>query len=149
LSGHITMSFNDKPLKEVLSDLRTMHGVNIVPDMVALGEGLISLDQPMTMTLDDIPFKSALNLILRDAKLTYVVRDDVLQVTTEKNARGKLVSKVYQVTDLVIPIHNADPSHGFDLQFGKRASEMAHPSAPAPGSTGVTPYTPPNSLING
>jgi type II secretory pathway component GspD/PulD (secretin)/tetratricopeptide (TPR) repeat protein len=145
LSGQITLTFKDKPLGAVLDDIRAMTGVNIVPDSPALNEEMISLEAPMSMTLDTIPAKSALNLILRNAKLTYVIRDDVIQVTTEKNARAKLVQKVYQVTDLVTPIINANFNDQFrlDNKYGKRVSEWNLPNNSQSQQGGsVQPYYP-------
>src|SRR5262249_5027185 len=150
LSGRVTMSFKDKPLRDVLNDLHVMHAVNIVPEKTALDEKLISLDQPMSMECEDIPLKSMLNLILRDAKLTYVIRDDVIQVTTEEHARGKLVQKVYQVTDLVTPHINADFRDQFQLKWGARASEMGPRGASSQNlqGAGVQPYNPYYGLNN-
>src|SRR5262249_59409823 len=58
--------------------------------------------------------KSALNLLLHQVHLTYVIKDEVLQVTTESHARGKLVTKSYNVADLVVPVQDAKPG-GNDL----------------------------------
>jgi type II secretory pathway component GspD/PulD (secretin) len=148
LNGHVSINFVDQPLKKVLEDLQTWHGINIVPDKQALDEGLISLDQPISMRLDDVSLKSALNLILADAKLTYVVKDEVVSVTTEKHAKGKLIQKVYQVTDLVTPIQNANMPTGTDLPMGTRASQMQSGTAGSAGS-GVQPYAPPFGLNSG
>src|SRR5262249_14486416 len=68
LSGQANVSFKEKPLKDVLTELKIVHGVNIVPDKAALTEDLVNLDMPISIELDNIPLKSALNLILRDAK---------------------------------------------------------------------------------
>jgi type II secretory pathway component GspD/PulD (secretin) len=48
-----------------------------------------------------------LNLLLHQARLTYVVGDEVLKVTTEDQARGRLKTQVYPVPDLVIPVQDA------------------------------------------
>jgi type II secretory pathway component GspD/PulD (secretin) len=145
LNEYVSIGFENKPLDQVLKDLQTTHMVNIVPDKPAMAESLISLDQPMSIALDKIPLKSALNLILHDAKLTYVIRDDVILVTTEKYSKDRLVSKVYQVTDLVIPVLQANPADAPTLQTGRRASEM-HPMGMSPG---VQPYNPANGLYGG
>ena len=44
--------------------------------------------------------------MLRDLGLTYVIQDEVLQITTPDEAEGRLVTKVYPVADLVIPIQS-------------------------------------------
>ena len=40
-------------------------------------------------------------------QLTYIIKDEVLQITTEAQARGKMQRVTYQVADLVIPIPNS------------------------------------------
>src|SRR5262249_9877728 len=105
--------------------------------------------RPITIKVDNIPLKSALNLILRDAKLTYVVQDDVVRVTTERYAHGKLVTKVYQVTDLVTPIQNATMPDVSTPRTGLRASQMGQPASSFASQGAVQPYPPPFGLNNG
>ena len=47
--------------------------------------------------------KSALRLMLRMVGLTYVIKDDVLLITTPEQAESELETRVYPVGDLVIP----------------------------------------------
>ncbi|MFL5342468.1 MAG: hypothetical protein ACJ8F7_20170, partial [Gemmataceae bacterium] len=104
LSTPITFDFAGTPLRQVLNDLRSFTKLNVVPQLDALKDDGVSMDLPITLKVEAIPLKSALSLLLRQVKLTYVIADDVLQVTTEKAAKGRQVQKVYSVADLVIPI---------------------------------------------
>jgi hypothetical protein len=45
--------------------------------------------------------RSALRLLLRDVGLTYVVRDEVLQITSSEEAEKTMLTKIYLVSDLV------------------------------------------------
>ncbi|HUE71967.1 MAG TPA: hypothetical protein VMP01_13860, partial [Pirellulaceae bacterium] len=51
-----------------------------------------------------ISLRSALRIMLGELKLTYVIRDEVMQITTPEDAENQLVTKVYPVGDLVVPI---------------------------------------------
>ncbi len=104
LAKPVKVNFQNVPLRQALDDLQAMAGMNIVLETHALAAETISPEQPVTLKVDDISLKSALNLLLNQVHLTYVKGDEVLKVTTEKAARGKLVTKVYSVADLVIPI---------------------------------------------
>lgn len=106
LTMPVDLNFQATPLRQVIDDLKVMTGMNIVPDSTALEDEHINLDQPVTMKVDHLALKSALKLLLNSVRLTYVISDDVLKVTTEKRARGKLVQKVYRVADLVMPIED-------------------------------------------
>jgi type II secretory pathway component GspD/PulD (secretin)/tetratricopeptide (TPR) repeat protein len=101
-----SIDFKDTPLRQVLDDLSATNQINIVPDQAALDDAGINADRPVSLKVEGVQLKSALNLLLSQAHLTYVIKDEVLCVTTEAHAKGKLVQKIYQVGDIVIPIEN-------------------------------------------
>jgi type II secretory pathway component GspD/PulD (secretin) len=142
LSSPVNLNFTNAPLRQVIDDLRAFQGVNIYVDAPALAEKGISEDQPVSIKLENIALKSALNLLLHNLHLTYVIQDDVLQITTEDHARGKLERQVYAVPDLVIAVPNFDtmapPAEMLGLQT------INHMSTPAP-----SPVTGPFTLPNG
>ncbi len=146
LSLPISLDFKDQTLKNVLDDLRELTGINIVPDMPALEAENISLDRPITMHLEGVSTKSALTLILHQAHLIYVIADEVVKVTTEAYARGKLVTKTYQVADLIIPVENHTPSDSTNVT--KILDRMVNQPA-SMQTTGATPYLNPNSMRTG
>jgi type II secretory pathway component GspD/PulD (secretin) len=106
LSTPVTLNFTDAPLKSVIDDLRAFKGINIWVNEAALAEEGISLDRPVSVKLDQVSLHSALNLILQNVHLTYCIRDEVLQITTRKDAQGKLAQTTYQVADLIIPVND-------------------------------------------
>jgi tetratricopeptide (TPR) repeat protein len=83
LTRPITVNFKDQSLGKIIEDLHGLTGINIVPDDEALREQNISLDMKMSLPVENISVKSALNLLLKKARLTYVIRDEVLQFTSE------------------------------------------------------------------
>jgi type II secretory pathway component GspD/PulD (secretin) len=140
LSTPVTVNFVDTPLKKVLEDLGTTQGININIDEQAVEEDMISLDRPVTKKLDNISLKSALNILLQDAKLTWVVRNEVLEVTTESHSKEKNVVRVYQVADLVVPIQQANmPAYGPQVS-APHAGQQA-PASPITTNPGATPYS--------
>ena len=71
---------------------QAMAGMNIHLDTYALAAETIDPDKPVSLKVDDISLKSVLNLLLNQVHLTHVISDQVLKVTTDKGARGKLVT---------------------------------------------------------
>ncbi len=104
LDGHVSLNFNNVPLGKVLDELSTMQEINVLPDMPALNEAGISLSEPLTFHVDDMTLRSALKHMLENLRLTFVVDEEALKITTPNNARGKMVLVPYQVTELVVPI---------------------------------------------
>ena len=143
LSSPVSLNFVNQPLRTVIGDLRGIYGVNIYVDESALAEKGISQDMPVTIQLEQIAMKSALNLLLHSVHLTYVVKDDVLQITTEDHARGKLESRVFHVPDLVIAVE----SYG---QVGVTpASQLGIENVNNPVAGSASPVTGPNTLSGG
>jgi hypothetical protein len=103
LRSPINVNFTDAPLRTVLDDLRDTQGINIVPDLRALQEDSVDLDTPISIKFENLSLKSALNLILRQARLTWVVKDEVVLVTTPAalGANARLVERCYPVADLM------------------------------------------------
>ena len=103
LSRPVTLNFNKVPLSQVIDDIRATQGINIYVDKAALDAEEVSLDTPITIKLEMIPLKSALHLILKSARLNFVVKDEVLQITTERVA-APFQPVSYQVGELIIPV---------------------------------------------
>jgi hypothetical protein len=84
----------EMPLKDVVMYLQDKHQIPIVLSDKKLEEASISTDTPVTKSLKNVTLRSALRLILKDLELTYVVRDEVLQITTPEDAESQLITKV-------------------------------------------------------
>ncbi len=100
LQQPVSVDFTNTPLRRVLDDLRGVQNINIYVDEPALAEKGVSVDSPITVRLEKIAFKSALNLILHSVHLTYIVEDEVLRITTEEHACGEYKQPVYIIGDL-------------------------------------------------
>jgi uncharacterized membrane protein YgcG len=80
-------------------------GVNIWFDEKAISDdGTVSLDDPVTLNLSGVSFKTVLKLLLQPRGLTWLIEDQVLKITTQTESDAKLQTRVYPVGDLVIPI---------------------------------------------
>ncbi len=95
-------------LSEVLDAVRAECGIEIVLDTKEI-DTAGEYDSNSTVTLvKNISLRSALNVMLREYGLKYVVKDEVLLITTkdaiESNPDEYLNLRVYPVADLVIPI---------------------------------------------
>jgi hypothetical protein len=100
LDSKTEMSFLDAPLKEAVESLEQHHQIPIEIDITALGEAGLTDDAPVTKELAGISLRSGLKLLLRDLDLTFLIDDEVLQITTPEEAETRLVTVVYPVKDL-------------------------------------------------
>jgi len=106
LDDDTRLEFIETPLDQVVDFLKDQHGINIELDAGELDNVGIGTDVPITRNLKGISLRSALRLMLKDLELTYVIRDEVLLITTPEEAESELVTKVYPVGDLVLPIQS-------------------------------------------
>jgi hypothetical protein len=100
----ISLNFKNVPLEQVLNDLAVISGVAVVPDKRAMQDARINLESPLTFSVENISMKSALNLMLKELRLTHTIENQVLMITTKDKTRGQLVRVVrvtYAVDDLI------------------------------------------------
>ena len=116
LSKPVEVRFEQRPLKEVLETLGVAAGINIHLDNAGLGAEGVTSDTPVSINLTQpISLKSALNLILEQLRLSYVIQNEVLKVTSEQTRDADVYTRVYDVADLVIPIPNFTPGYNTGL----------------------------------
>jgi general secretion pathway protein D len=106
----VSLQFTNAPLAKVMDYLAKLAEVNLYLDPQGLAEEGVTTDTPVTIEVrHEIMLKSALNLILQPLHLSYVVKDEVLKVTSEQMRDGQVYTTTYNVADLVIPIPNFVP----------------------------------------
>ena len=107
----VSLQFTNAPLSKVLENLAKLAEVNLHLDPQGLAEEGVTSDTPVTIELrNEIMLKSALNLILEPLHLSYVVKDEVLKITSEQMRDGQVYRVTYNVADLVVPIPNFVPT---------------------------------------
>lgn len=133
MSNKVDVKFEDRPLAEVMDILSELSGVPIVLDPVGMAVEGVTSDTPVTIRLNQqISLRSALNLILSSLRLSYVIQDEVLRITSEQARDSNTYARVYNVGDLVIPIPNFVPGYNTGLAG---AIKYAHESLGYGGST--------------
>ncbi len=76
------IEFIGTPLVDGMEFLSELHNTSIVLDETALAAQGISRDVPINFVLSGITLDTALRIILSPHRLTYVVRDGKIVVTT-------------------------------------------------------------------
>lgn len=106
----LTVDSPDMPIKEAMDMISDKHRIPIIFDNEALKSAAFDpTANPVGMPIKDLSLRSALNLILGQYNLTYLIKDEVLQITTTDKANTILNISIYDVRDLV-----SQPGGGFD-----------------------------------
>ncbi|MEX0701642.1 MAG: hypothetical protein WD069_06045 [Planctomycetales bacterium] len=128
LNQKISLHFESRPLSEVMGHIATIADMNIVLDTLGLEEEAIDKSHPVSINVDGIMLRSALNLLLEPMHLTYTVKDEVLKITSRMRQQGELITDTYSVADLVVPIPNFQEHNPFAASTLRGTPHMSVPS---------------------
>ncbi len=106
-----SVDFTDTPLEDVLVYIERLHELEIELDLRALDDLGIDSGSPINRQLSGITLRSALDLILSDLDLTYIIDSEVLLVTSIEEAETRLNVVVYPVKDLLPAPKDGAVSH--------------------------------------
>lgn len=98
------MDFDQNTLNDLIDFLEDVHGIQIEINQRALdAEGLTVDDIEISAQLSGISLKSALNITLDPHELTYIIKNEVMMITTETDAEQELENRVYLVGEFLDP----------------------------------------------
>lgn len=146
------LRFQGTTLGDAIDFLRDVSQANIVVNWKALDTIGVSKDTPLNLHLADISLAKSLDLILDEASggdsVTYYVDDGVIEITTRELADHNMVTRVYDVEDLImeIPDFNNAPQFSLDASQNQSGSSSGGGSGGG-GLSGGTTVT--NQLFNG
>lgn len=105
LGEQVSLHFSDVPLTEVIRQIAIEHGINITMKTRAIETEGISADQLVSIDVDGITLRSALNLLLDQAGgLVYAIENETLMITNRLEQETRFVNIAYNVADLVVPV---------------------------------------------
>ena len=128
LDQNTDVKFTEKPFYGVMDYLSQRHAIEIELDLRALDDASIPIDVPVTRSIKGVTLRSALNLMLDDLDLTYVVQNGVLMVTTKAEAQ-KLQSTIFSLKTAMWLTVAAAVLLGailFDRAWRRRADQSSH-----------------------
>jgi len=103
LDDETVMEFADVPLNTMVDQIVNRHKIPVWIDEKALDEIGMGTDTAVNSNLRGISLRSGLNLTLGSLRLTYVIKDEVLKITTPEQAEADLTSRIYPLGDLILP----------------------------------------------
>jgi hypothetical protein len=101
LDKPISVNWTNQMLEEALQELSTKMDQNLFIDKKSLSDLGIELNKPTSLQANGVSTRTVLRQILAAQGLTFVVKDEAIQVVTVEKARDMLVTRVYYLGDLV------------------------------------------------
>jgi type II secretory pathway component GspD/PulD (secretin) len=152
LDKPISVQFNQTPLDQAVKNLQTLTGLPLWLDIQAMQNERISEVQLTTFDVGTpISVRNVLACILEPVGLNYVVEHDMVKITTTKKAKGRMMTKVFSVADLVTPVPNfALPNYAnFDRMITNNPLRSGNLLMSGLNTGGATPRVPPGGLTGG
>ncbi|WP_425400571.1 sigma-70 family RNA polymerase sigma factor [Aeoliella sp.] len=95
--NNLGLEFQGAPLSEIVNFLRDEYNIEVQLDLRSLEDMAISPDEPVNVNLRNISLESALNIMLAQIDLTYVVENEVLLILNQDDEQARLETRVYPV----------------------------------------------------
>jgi len=122
-------------LRDMVLMLQDQHEFPILLKTKKLDEAGISPDTPITKKLAGIRLSTALQHILEELDLTYVVEDELVLITTPEDAQSRLEIRVYDCRDL-LAVPRAGKDKAAAAPGGEGAAGGYGEAAPVAGASG-------------
>lgn len=95
-----TLDFHETPLQTVIDYLKDKHSIEIQLDGKALEDAGLGSDTPVTCKVSGVSLRSGFRLMFSQIDLAFLIRDEVLLITSQEVADAELVTRTYPVADL-------------------------------------------------
>jgi hypothetical protein len=97
LQEPVNLQFVDQPLNEAMDDLSHRYALHIELDRNAMQDIGIDTATLVSASYRDMPLETALRLTLEHLKLTHIIHEEYLLITTHDAARERLDTRVYPI----------------------------------------------------
>lgn len=101
LNTVMSVNYDNARFEDVIQDLSNKMGQPIVIDRAALNDAQITSDTPVSLKLRGVTARTVLRKVLGDNGLSYVVKNEVMQVLTAEKAKEMMVTRTYYLGDLL------------------------------------------------
>ncbi len=101
LDKPVSVAFNERPLEEALQDISNMLDQPLLIDKKSLEDLLIDLKKGVSLNAKGLSARTVLRSVLSASGLTFVVKDETIQIVTIDKAKTMLTTRVYYIGDIV------------------------------------------------
>lgn len=95
MNDETRLEFIETPLEEAVQQISALHDIPVFVDRRSLEEIGLTPDTPVNISLQNVSLRSALRVMLSELDLTYIVKDEILRISTIETAEQNLVVEMY------------------------------------------------------
>ncbi len=104
LAAPIKVDLQNRPLQDFQEIIEKHLGVAVIIDRAAIEGISVTSETTINLRANNWSCRSVLRKTLADLGLTYIVRNEEIQITTPDRAREMMITKAYYVGDLLTPM---------------------------------------------
>jgi hypothetical protein len=110
LNKEYTVDYKGAAFFEAIEQLSTALGVPILLDKNSLADALVTSDTQVNFSIKGVKGRTILRKVLGEVGLAYIVKDETIQVVTERQAKETMVTKTYFLGSLIAggPLTNSN-----------------------------------------
>jgi hypothetical protein len=101
LDKPVTITFQERPFEEALQDISNLIDQPLLLEKKSLDDLGLNLKAGSTLQAKGLSARTVLRSILATQGLTFVVKDEAIQIVTVERAKTMLTTRVYYLGDLV------------------------------------------------
>jgi hypothetical protein len=98
-----SVDFQETSFRDAIAKLRDLAAIDLLMDLRGIEDARIYIDFDAVVTARvpvGAPLAAVLDMVVRDVGLAWIVRDDLIEITTPDRADERLFVHVYDVSDL-------------------------------------------------
>jgi hypothetical protein len=111
LASAVTVNFKNSRFEDVVEYLSTITRQPILLDKAALDEANVTYDSPVTVNVKGVALRTLLRKVLSEFGLTYVIKDETIQVVSASKAKDMMITRSYYIGDVIAGL-NQGPFFG-------------------------------------
>ncbi len=114
------VAFRETPFEQVMDFITDLTKLNLVVRWQNIVDAGVPKDKPVSLQAKNLRLSQVLWLVMSEAggsdvKLAYRASGNLLVLSTEEDLNKEMVTKVYDVSDLLVRIRNSSREGAFDL----------------------------------
>lgn len=101
LNMSVSVSFKDDKFQDVMEYLSTLMGQPILLNKQDLADASITYETPISLAVKNVTARTILRKVLGEFGLTYIIKDETIQVVSALKAKDMMVVRSYYIGDLL------------------------------------------------
>jgi hypothetical protein len=102
LDAPLTVEFRQTRFDDAIEYMQTIMGLPLVVDTAGLADAGVGMDSPVNLRLKGANTRTVLRTMLSHMGLYFVVKEEVIMVTSVQRAKDMMITRTYPIGDILV-----------------------------------------------